>query len=329
MKKVAIAAGAVFLTLVIAGVALIQRPIPDSIIYGVTFSAQHATEIGLDWREVYIATLDELGVRHLRIPTYWTQIEPTQDAYSWESLDFQIAEAEKRDASVILAVGRRLPRWPECHVPEWAKELSWQEQQQEILAQIEATVLRYRESPAVAYWQVENEPFLTAFANEHCGWLDEDFLDREIALVRGLDSRSIILTDGGNFGAWFGAYRRADMFGTSMYLYFWRPEVGAFRTILPVAYYRAKTNLVSLLLGKKPVFLSELSLEPWLAADINDVPMVEQEERMSLEKMDEIIAYAARSSYGLQYVWGVEWWFWMKERGNVVYWNKAKEFFRD
>jgi len=56
----------------------------------------------------------------LRLVAYWQKIEPEQGKYSFEDLDWQIKEAEKRDIEVILVIGRKVSRWPECHIPEWA-----------------------------------------------------------------------------------------------------------------------------------------------------------------------------------------------------------------
>src|SRR3989344_3987172 len=99
-------------------------------------------------------------------------------------LDYQIAEAERVGAEVVLAVGRRLPRWPECHIPEWASKLDVVNNNTAQLEYVTQVVERYRNSPAIKIWQVENEPFLEVFAFDHCGFLDTDFLDKEIALVR-------------------------------------------------------------------------------------------------------------------------------------------------
>ena len=49
---------------------------------------------------------------------------------------------------------------------------------------MEQVIKRYKDNPAIVYWQVENEPFLEVFAFDHCGELDTDFLDQEIALVK-------------------------------------------------------------------------------------------------------------------------------------------------
>lgn len=179
-------------------------------------------------------------------------------------------------------------------------------------------------------WQVENEPYLAVFAADQCDPLDEGFLEEEIALVRSLDQRPVLMTDSGNLGTWIGAYRRGDAFGTSAYLYFWNQAVGAYRTILPPAYYRAKTNLVRVFFGEKHVILSELSLEPWLGASINDVPLATQLSRMNIEKFDEIIEYARKTNFDMQYLWGVEWWYYMKEKQNhPEFWSAARELFHE
>ena len=81
---------------------------------GVTFSTKYAKELGLDWKAAYLATLDDLGVRKFRIPVYWDEAEPERGRYAWDEVDWMLDEAAKRGADVILAVGRKTPRWPEC-----------------------------------------------------------------------------------------------------------------------------------------------------------------------------------------------------------------------
>lgn len=327
MRKLFTILGAIVLLLTAGTFLLTRGTTPERVTYGVTFSTLYSEEIGLDWREVYRATLDELGVKHLRIPVYWDRVEKVKDSYDWSEIDYQVEEAGKRNADVILAIGRRVPRWPECHIPQWAKERPWEEQKKEVLEILRATVERYKNNSTISMWQVENEPYLRYFADGSCGEFDEAFLHEEIALVRSLDSRPIMQTDGGNFGTWIGAYHAGDVFGTSMYLYFWRPDVGAFRTVLPAAYYHAKSNAVRMLFGEKKIILSELSLEPWLAAHINDVPIEEQISRMSVGKMQEITEYARQSPFDMQYLWGIEWWYWMKEKGHPEFWRFAGGLF--
>lgn len=308
---------------------LARKEIPKMITYGMSFNTPYALELGLNPDEVLESMLTDLGVQHFRIAAHWTLIEPKKDVYDFTWMDRQVEMIEKSGGDMIFGVGRRLPRWPECHVPDWAAGLTWEEQKSEIRAYITDVVNRYKSSDAITYWQVENEPYLTVFASDHCGnELDETFLEEEIALVHELDpSRPVLVTDSGNLGTWSGAYRNGDAFGTSVYVYFWNPELGQFRSILPAWFYRVKENVVALFYGDKKTFLIELSLEPWLVEPVIAVPLEDQYARMDIQKMNEILEYAKDTRYDTQYLWGVEWWYWLREQGNPEMWNRGKEIF--
>ena len=331
-KKIALKAFIVILVLGVVSAALlvwlVQKPAPDEITYGMSFNTLYARELGLDWQETYDAIVDDLGVRHFRLAAHWPMIEPERGVYNFEELDYQVEKAESVGAEVVLAVGRRLPRWPECHIPKWASRLSEEERQDELLAYIEDVVNRYKDSPAVVVWQVENEPFLEIFAFEHCGHLDVDLLDKEIALVKSLDgTRPILVTDSGNLGTWIGPYRRGDMFGTSVYVHFWNPELGQFRTFLPPWFYRVKDNAMRTLFGDKETVLIELSAEPWLLEPIVEVPLQVQFTRMNLEKFEDILTYAEETRYEKQYLWGAEWWYWLHKQGRSEMWWRGQKLF--
>ena len=307
---------------------LAQKEKPEMITYGMSFNTLYADELGLDWKETYDAILNDLKVRNLRLAAHWPMIQPTAETYNFTELDYQVKRAEEVGATVVLAVGRRLPRWPECHIPKWAQTLSPEERNDAQMRYMETVVNRYKGSPAVTVWQVENEPFLKIFAFEHCGELDTDFLDKEIALVRELDgTRPILITDSGNLGTWRGAYSRGDMFGTSVYVHFWNPELGQFRTFLPPWFYRVKDNLMEIFYGEKKTVLIELSAEPWLLEPVVDVPIETQFTRMNLEKFEDIITYAEGTHYDTQYLWGAEWWYWLHLKGRDEMWNRGKALF--
>ena len=325
---IAVALCFLFLTLLVALLAWKEKP--ETITYGMSYNVPYARELGLDEDEVFDAILNDLGVRDLRLAAHWNLVEPVRGQYDFSWMDTDIQKAEEVGARVIFGVGRRLPRWPECHVPEWAAELSWEEQKEAILAYVEATVLRYKDSPVITYWQVENEPFLEVFAYEHCGDLDKEFLYEEIALVHKLDpSRKVLVTDSGNLGTWSGAYRAGDLFGTSVYVYFWNPELGQFRTVLPPWFYRVKDNLMGLFFGDKETMLIELSLEPWLIESVTKVPLEAQFERMDLDKMEEILSYAENTGFDKQYLWGAEWWYWLLQHEHPEYWERGKKLFNN
>jgi hypothetical protein len=307
---------------------LSHKPAPQTITYGMSFNTPYARELGLDWRQTYDAILDDLEVRHLRLAAHWPMVEPVPGQYNFNELDYQMRRAEEVGASVILGVGRRLPRWPECHIPSWSMALEKESRDEALLAYISAVVERYKDSPALKWWQVENEPFLTVFAYEHCGTLDVELLERELSLVRELDpERPILVTDSGNLGTWFGAYSRADVFGTSVYVHLWNPEIGPLRTILPAWFYRVKDNLMAIVYGEKPSVLIELSVEPWLLEPIVEAPLEVQFSRMDLQKFEEILEYAERTHYEEQYLWGAEWWYWLHLQGRSEMWERGQRLY--
>lgn len=310
----------------------------EDLSYGVSFSRFHTDELGLDWKETYLAILNDLDLKRFRFSAHWPLVEPQKDNYNFLELDFQISEAKKNNASVILAVGRRLPGWPECHEPEWLKTESLKLKseneaknfrQERTLKYIKTVVNRYKSYDNIIYWQVENEPFLTGFSRSACGSLDKDFLDKEISFVRGLDpSRKILITDSGEFGDWFRAYSRGDIFGTSLYLYVW-PRSVSFPIRYPItpAFFRIKYNLVRLILGAKPSFVVELSSEPWLLQPLIGTPIEIQLDRMGIDKFNKMIDFSAKTGFNNFYLWGAEWWYWLKLQGYPDHWNRAKNLF--
>ena len=84
------------------------------IILGATFSHPYAEYLGNDWRANYIALLDDLGIKHLRLVAYWDKIEKIPGEYDFSDMDWEVAQAREHKANIILAFGRKVPRWPEC-----------------------------------------------------------------------------------------------------------------------------------------------------------------------------------------------------------------------
>ena len=303
---------------------------PEEVQYGVSFNTLYAKELGLPWEEVYEAILKDLGVKRLRLAAHWPMVSPEKGALSFVELDRQLSVAEEYDAKVVLAIGRRLPRWPECHIPLWAQDKSWDEQKEYLREYLKVLVERYKDNHTVEYWQVENEPFLTIYAKEECGSLDKDFLDEEIALVHELDpDRPVLVTDSGNLGTWIGAYRRGDSFGTSVYVHLWNEKTGPIKTALPPEAYIAKSKIMGLVFGKKEAILIELSAEPWLNKPIAETDIELQLSRMNVDKFEHIISYARETRFEKQYLWGAEWWYWLKVRhDHPEFWDRAKTLYQ-
>ncbi len=323
--------------LVILGVAVVivggawlsqRREISTELSYGVSFSKLHSDELGLNWQDVYLEILNDLGVEKLRLSAHWPQIEPERDVYDFSVMDFQMREARARDIPVILAVGRKAPGWPECHTPYWVGYMEWEEQKMEIRQYLTQVVERYKDYPNIRYWQIENEPFLN-FARHICGEPDEAFYEEELALVRSLDPNTPILaTDGGEFGLWYKAHQHADAFGSTMYLYVYTKVVGYWRYPVYGGFFRWKLNTLEWLAGDlKPVISIEVGLEPWLKEPIKNVPLEVQLEHMSMERFEEILDVAAKSGFPEHYLWGAEWWYYMRQHEHPEFWDRAKELY--
>lgn len=298
--------------------------------YGVSFNTVYAQELGLNWKTVYDAIIDDLGVKRVRLAAHWNMIEPKEGEYNFEELDYQVQKAKENNVEIIFAVGKRLPRWPECHVPEWAINLSKEDQEKKVVAYIEETVKRYRDNDAIKIWQVENEAFLAVFAKAHCFDFDEQFLQKEIELVKSLDEkkRPILITDSGELSMWKKSFHTGDMFGTTMYVYSWNEVMGEFRNPFLPGFYSFRVNLWNFFGKNKPAIIAELALEPWLDKPVIKEKTSIQIDRMSPEKFNTVIEFAKRTGMKTQYLWGAEWWYYMKLQDEDWYWERGKELFK-
>lgn len=323
------------LALVVIGWLLSLRsvPAPEDIKYGVTFSKFRADELNIDWIPTYEAILTELGVKQFRFVAHWDMVEPVEGEFNFSELDYQMRRAEEEGAEVILAVGRRLPSWPECHEPDWVSGYTFEEQSDHILSYVAQVVNRYKDSPALKMWQVENEPFIWFYGSAQCGDTSEDVLDAEIALVRQLDPDTpILLTASGEIGFWDGTWSRADVFGTTLYRWVYSGEFGRSITYPTTpGFFRFKRTLTEITTGEsRPAILAELAAEPWLKGANVDAPLEEQLAAMNVSRLEKTIDFASRTSFDEQYLWGAEWWYYLKEvHGEESVWNWAEDFFGD
>lgn len=299
----------------------------NELIYGVTFSEKQAIQLGLDPKEVFVSILDDLKVRRLRLAAYWDEIEPKKDEYNWEFLDWMINEAAERDTEIILAVGGRLPRWPECHFPDWADKLTETEREKEISVYIAAAINRYKNIPQIVAWQVENEPFLPHFGE--CPDLNEEFLNQEIQLVKALDQRPILLTDSGELSLWIPAAKRADIFGTTMYRDTYSNVLDRYiHYPIEPGFFRFKKNITRLFTRPEKWLVIELQAEPWGPAPFQELSKEERDRTMNLTKFKEIIEFSRQAGFREFYLWGVEWWYWEREvNGDAALWNEVKGLF--
>lgn len=287
--------------------------------YGVTFSTKYAKELGLDWKTSYLAVLDDLKIRKLRLPVYWDDVESERGRYDWSEVDWMLAEASKRGVDVILAVGLKTPRWPECHIPDWATKLEQSEQQDVVLNFLRNEIDHFKHSPSIRAWQVENEPL---FQFGECPPPDRDFLKREILLVRSLDTRPIMVTDSGELSTWIRSASLGDILGISMYRLVWNKYLGEIRWPVSPVYYTDRMKLIGPIANE--VIISELQAEPWFNKPVAETAISEQLSQMNPKRLESNIRFASATGASEIYLWGVEWWYWLKSRGHEELWTAAR-----
>lgn len=310
----------------------LRASVPDPnrpIAWGVTFSEKFSKLMSLDWKENYNAILGDLGAKRLRLVAYWDLIETQKGEFDFTDLDYQMKRAQEAGAKVILVIGEKAPRWPECHFPSWVKEPTDAGRRTELPPYLRAIVSHYKNDPALLYWQVENEPFLD-FGN--CPTMDTDSLAREIELVKSLDPSHLVLTtDGGEFGRWYYAAKLGDIFGTTMYRRVHSDTFGYFQYPLPPEYFRLKSAFVHWLTSQpeKQFLVIELGAEPWLQHQLYETSLTDQAKVFDLPFFKDTIVYAKNSGFNDYYLWGAEWWYWMKTKhGDSSFWDYAGSVIR-
>lgn len=294
--------------------------------WGITFSQKHAEALGLDWKETYLALLDDLGARNLRLVAYWELVEPERDEFYFDDLDFQVNEASFRGAGIILAVGLKSPRWPECHIPEWARALPEAEREERVIAFSRAVAERYKNEPAVSMWQAENEPF---FPFGECPPISEEFVAREVAALKAADpSRRVMITDTGEWSLWTRAASLGDAVGVTMYRTAYISYLKRYISFpFPPAYYRLRALAVEKFF-KKSVIPVEVQAEPWFTA--HPLGKSDDDWKMTLDvpQFKKNISYARATGFSEIYLWGAEWWWYMKEKRDIPdFWEEAKKLF--
>ncbi len=306
--------------------------VQDPIYYGITFSHKYVQGLKMDWKEVYIKILDDLGVKNLRLVAYWDEIEPEPGKFNYENIKWQLEEARKRDINVILTIGRKVPRFPECFEPEWWKAIPDEStRDQALFNYLGKSVQELKGYTVIKRWQVENEPF---FPFGTCLPIKYETVKKETEFVRRLDPRPILVQDSGEGGFWLPSYLLGDNLGISMYrkiFYdFWGVLLGkSVYFQYPLAHWTYHVKAKMLGIDPNKVIVTELQGEPWGPGFVSDMSNAEKDKSMSLPKFIDTLNYAQRAGFKEYYFWGAEWWLWEKEKNNRPYfWDTAKAIFK-
>lgn len=323
---------ALFIVVVLLASLLVSGPTPpiEKDLYelelGISFSPPYAKSLGLDPQETYRAILDTFDFPTTRLPVYWSEVEKEDDLFDFAELDWYLREAGRRKLRIVLTVGYRNFRFPECHPPEWAKDLDDKTFETELFEYLLTVVNHFVGGgfdQTIEAWQVENEPFDLPIFRRWCRHFSSSLVARELEAVKEADpkSRPVVLTSGGEIFLrilWEEAISRADILGVSFYP----------RTVLPgglvVQTYRlgplSPRNII-----RERQFAHNLGKEFWVV-EMQAEPWGGKAETMSPEILKE--NYELLLEFGGAeriYLWGAEWWYSKLKEGDPSMWNVAKE----
>ncbi len=305
----------------------------EDMFWGVNFSESQTVYLGLDPQETYSAIINDLGVKKIKIHVNWNATEANQHQFDFTSLDRQVKEAEANDVALVLVIGMKTGRWPECHTPEWFMAVPPAEREAEIIRYISTIVGRYKHSEAIRFWQIENEPFLEFGTCPD--WYYEQgtsLLEAEVAAVRSIDpKRKIIVSESGELSTWTKAASIADIVGVTMYRSSWEATDKTFGlnpyTFLAPEFYSAKAAVIQNYYNK-PAISIELQAEPWASKGLAEATLEEKAKSMNVELFEENIEFAKQAGLDGYYFWGAEWWYYMKTKHDQPeIWDAAKNHF--
>ncbi len=306
-----------------------NRPIS----WGLTYSTKFAEQLGLDWQKTYERILIELKPQKIRLIAYWEEIEKERGNFDFSETDWLLQKTKENGIPVVFAVGIKTPRWPEIHAPDWAKSMPTEERENAFREYLRKFIERYENEPIIQMWQIENEPFLWFGERLERG---ENFMEKEISLVKSIDGkRPVLVTDSGELGLWYKAAKLGDVFGTTMYRNVYTNLLGRFvgNVNYPVGpgYFKLKEKVVRFLTKDydKRFIVVELQGEPWSNVQLQTLSYEDQINLFSFDYFTDTIKYAKETGFDEYYLWGGEWWYWLKKNyDDGRFWNYTKTIFQ-
>ena len=298
---------------------------------GVTFIPDYAQSLGLNPQQTMSALINDLHVKNFRLTSYWSDMEPSPGVYNFSQLDWEFNMAQAAHAKIILTLGLRQPRWPECHVPTWAENEPVSVWQPQLENYITAVVNRYKDSPSLASYQLENEYFLKGFGT--CTNYSRSRLVSEYNLVKKLDPKHQIIVARSNNAIGFPIGQPTpDEYSISIYRRVWNTNIYRYFTYpIPAWYYGFIAGVQKIYTGKDMV-IGEFQAEPWPphGETILQSTLAEQNKTFNAKIFKTRVSYAEATGMRSMYFWGAEYWYYrMVVLHDPSVWNVAKQVFQN
>ncbi len=300
----------------------------EPLVIGATFIQNYAEYLEVDPRETLDAMINDLGIERFRLVSYWKDHEPQPDQYDFSKLDWQFDMIEEAGGEISLTLGLRQPRWPECHGPDWAMEKPIEEWSQDLNEFMGVVIDRYKNRDVLKEYQLENEYFLSVFGD--CPDHSRERLVSEYNYVKEKDPTRPLLVSRSNNAtpSWPIGEPRADVVGASIYKRVYDKTVTRryFEYPYPAWFYAFLAGATEITTGRNTV-IHELQTEAWLPEGLSmkTAPLEELYNTFGPEDVAPRIKYGVDTGIRQIDVWGVEWWYSLKENRNAPeIWNNAK-----
>ena len=297
---------------------------------GVTYVPDYASSLGLNPNQTLNALLN-INVKQFRLTSYWSDIESTKGVYNFKELDHEFKAAEQHNAKIILVVGLRQPRWPECHAPSWIANESTATWEKQLYSFIKVVVNRYKNYPNLEAYQVENEYFLKGFGD--CTNFSRNRLIKEYNLVKSLDPKHpIIITRSNNAIGFPIGQPVPSEYSISIYKRVWDANL-THRYLeypFPAWYYAFLAGFQKIFLGKN-MMIGEMQAEAWPPnfQTIPETSLKEQNKSINATRLQNRFNFARATGMRNIDMWGAEYWYYrMVKLHDPSLWNVAKKEFQ-
>lgn len=313
--------------------------------FGTTFSQLQCRYLELDYQTAF-RQIAALRFDWLRLCCYWNEIEPQANQFDFTILDWLLEECERCGIKVILAVGMKVPRWPEFHFPDWLSDryetgsgktpLDFRSPAvaEQTLRFVEAVVHHTRQASAIHYWQIENEPF-TRLEITGGRFLSADFVQQEVHLLRQLihPHQKILLTGAitlpfGNAAVDEVAFQEclslADAVGINVYskvpigqsCFYIEPHASFWKTL--------QSWQTRLQTSNKAAWIAEAQAEPWEPHQLVPTKGIFHPSS-SPQRAADLVQKLVALRYQTILLWGCEYWYWHLQQGRPFWWEAMQQ----
>ena len=309
---------------------------------GTSFSPRRCARFGLAVESVFQDVL-ELGVDPVRLSAYWDTI--SEDGFA--QLDRLLDMAREANRSIVLTVGMKAIQWPEFYLPAGVAADPGRGGRigiqpglaSAVVDFVSKVVARYRNHPSITAWQVENEPFNRS--GSQSWWIDPGLVRREIATVRELDGRPIVLNAFSHFNRGVDAASRphAAFFGLRRLvpereiLNLLRPQdVLGLDVYTSIASTKAESDwadragswLQAARRHGRDAWIIEAQAEPWEESGATwTAPL-----SFAPEDIGVVYRRLAAAGYSTILLWGCEYWFWRAAAGDARWLDEVRKILR-